>query len=108
LHYTPDTLDFWEARGRACAQLGEFDRAYAEFSKGVEPDEQYAFKAAHDRAYALLGAGHHDRYREACTQLVDQFRDSPVPSNQGRVAWLCALTPNSHVDSGRVLDMSQA
>ena len=88
--------------------MGEFDRAFEESSKGVEPNVQYAFSAAHDRALALLGAGHHDRYREMCARLVDAFQESPGPSNRARVAWLCALTSNPLVHSPQVLTMARA
>ena len=104
----PDTLGFWVFRGSAHARLGEFNKAFEEFSKCIKPDIQYAFGAAICRACALLGAGHLDQYREVCARLVDDFKDSSVPSNRGYVAWLCALAPNPHVDSGRVLDMSQS
>jgi WD40 repeat protein len=106
LRNAPDNLDFWEARGSAYAILGDFERAAEEFSKGVEPDIQYAFESARWRAYALLGAGKVERYREACARLVDAFRDNPVPSNGGSVAWLCSLTRNRNVDSQQVAKMS--
>jgi WD40 repeat protein/serine/threonine protein kinase len=104
--HAPDTLDFWEARGAALAQLGEFKQAFDEFSKGIEPDVQYAFEAARDRALTLLGAEEVDRYCEACAQLVEAFKNSPVPSNRGDVAWLCVLAPNRLVDSRQVFKMA--
>jgi tetratricopeptide (TPR) repeat protein len=107
LRYAPDTLDFWVARGSAYANLGDFERAAEEFSKGVEPDIQYAFESAHSRAYALLAAGKVERYRETCARLVDAFRDNPVPWNQGGVAWLCSLTRNEEVDSKKIVRMAQ-
>jgi len=108
LALAPDTLGFWEFRGTAYAQLREFNKAFEEFSKSIEPDIQYAFGAAICRACALLGAEHLDRYREVCARLVDEFKDSSVTSNRGYIAWLCALAPNPLVDSGEVLEMSQS
>ena len=107
LRYAPDTLDFWVARGSAYANLGDFERAAEEFSKGVEPDIQYAFESARSRAYALLAARKVERYRETCARLVDAFRNNLVPGNQGEVAWLCSLTRNEQVDSKQIVRMAR-
>ena len=94
LHFAPDTLGFWEARGKAYAQLGEFNRAYDEFSKGVEPDATLAFSASLCRIMCLLEAGRLDHYREDVRRQIELFKDSPVPSNRTHVAWCCVLAPN--------------
>jgi WD40 repeat protein/serine/threonine protein kinase len=107
LHLAPDTLGFWESRGTAYARLGEFDRAFDEFSKGVEPDLKHAFSASKTRPLCLLGAGRLERYREVCAQLVEVFRESPVPSNRGNIARVCALAPNHLIDAKLLVKMAR-
>ena len=108
LRLAPDTLGFWEVRGHANANLSEYGRAAQEFAKAIGRDLQLSFRPAHHRAFALLGAGDLDAYRDVCASLVVEFRDSDVPSNRGHVAWLCALSPNPPADSNTVLQMARA
>jgi serine/threonine protein kinase/WD40 repeat protein len=102
----PDTLEFWEARGMAWAQLGAWNRAADELAKGVEPHPEYAFNAARHRAWALLAAGDLPRYREACARLVETFGDSPINSDGVETAWACALVENPLVDGAQVVNMA--
>jgi tetratricopeptide (TPR) repeat protein len=98
-------LGFWEARGIAHGALGEYEQAGEEYSKAVGSDSRYALRAALGRACALLGEGRIDAYHQACAELVEVFRDSPIAMNRAKVAELCSSTANPLVDYATVLEM---
>jgi tetratricopeptide (TPR) repeat protein len=108
IRLAPDNLGFWKHRGDAYAQLGDFERAASEFSKGVEPNVQHAFSSAWMHAYALLGTARLDEYRRACARLAEAFGDGPVAWSRGLIAWQCALAPDPLVAADKLVTMAEA
>jgi tetratricopeptide (TPR) repeat protein len=107
LRLAPDTLGFWPERGHANARLGEFEQAAREFAKVIGPDVGLSYQPAYYRAFALLGAGDLEVYREVCASLVEHFIDSDVPSNTIYVTWLCVLSPTPPADSKTIVQMAR-
>ncbi|QEG34417.1 serine/threonine-protein kinase [Bythopirellula goksoeyrii] len=106
MKYAPDTLGYWRSRGEVCAELGNFKRAREEFSKAIGSDLKYSFSAARARAWAILGSGRWGDFHQTCAELVQEFQHSPIPSNQGYVSWLWAMTPNELIDPETVVQMA--
>ena len=48
-----------------------------------------------------------DEYHRACAELVENFQESPIPSNRNNVAWLACLTANPLVDYATAADMAK-
>lgn len=108
LRLAPDTLRFWEERGHANAKLSEYGRAAQEFAKAIGHDLQLSYQPASYRAFALLGTGDLEAYRNVSASLVEEFLDADVPSNRVNVAWLCAMSPVPPTDAATGLEMVQA
>ena len=107
LRLLPDSPGFWETRGHANARLGEYGRAAQEFAKSIGPDLQHCYQLSLYHAFTLLGTGDLEAYRDVCASMVEEFRDSEVPSNRGHVAWLSVLSPDPPVNSPEVLRMAR-
>ncbi|WP_197530483.1 serine/threonine-protein kinase [Bythopirellula polymerisocia] len=107
LDLAPDELGFWRFRGDAFGGLGQFDRAAEEYAKAIGADLKYAIFAGIRRAYALLGAGEMEAFREQCSSMTKEFGTSEVPSNQNSAAWLCALSDNPPIAPPEIVRMAK-
>src|SRR4029077_8411697 len=105
----PENSSFWTKRGGTYADLGQWDKASADFLKATKCKSNaeiwlsrwmrasYAIElvwckqpdaeAWYSRAMLCLRDGNLDAYREICKDMVERFGDAAV--------WTCALSPNS-------------
>jgi tetratricopeptide (TPR) repeat protein len=83
-------------RGCAYAELGQWEKAAADFAKvpWKELDAQHP-PVWHQHALALLAAGDRDSYRHTCARLLERFSQTGDPNTANSVAWTCALCPGA-------------
>jgi serine/threonine protein kinase/Tfp pilus assembly protein PilF len=87
----------WSNRGEAYAELGEWDKAEADFAKAVELAPEQA--QLHYRcALARLALADTKRYHETCADMVVRFGHSPDLETAYWSAWTCALAPDAVTD----------
>jgi serine/threonine protein kinase/WD40 repeat protein/tetratricopeptide (TPR) repeat protein len=94
----PEHGSFWVQRGGAYAELGQWDRASADFVQATrcrEPDAD----AWYSRAMLCLRDGHLEGYREVCSDMLQRFGKGAV--------WTCTLTPNSGADPARIAALAE-
>ena len=108
LRLAPDTLGYWEIRGNAQAELGDFEKASYEFSKAIEPGLDRSNRAAMDLGYALLGAEKTKAFREYCKSLLSEIADVESPATGGQLAWMCALEENDLLDTRTIVRLGRA
>ncbi len=108
VRFAPDDLGFWEYRGHAYAQLGQFDKAIDEFCKAVGPELRYSVQASHARALAYLASNRLDEFRTASAELVKTIEKNPVASEQALAVWLASLTSNPLVDTASLVEIARA
>ncbi len=96
-HYTrvieqkPDCVFGWIGRGKTFAELGEWSKASADFSKASE------FKDAQGdlfryRALLCLRSSDVDGYRKICARMLERGLNGDDP------VWACVLAPNAVAD----------
>jgi len=94
----PEHGSFWVQRGGAYADMGQWDKASADFveaTKCKEPDAN----AWYSRAMLCLRDGNQGGYREVCSDMLERFGKEAV--------WTCALTPNSQADPARIVALAE-
>jgi tetratricopeptide (TPR) repeat protein len=96
----------WVQRGEALAELGQWHKAGADFSRAV------ALKAEgvtfhYWLALARLGARDLDGYRRACGACLHRFGRAEKPEVAHWVAWAAVLAPDAVKDPGRVVKRAE-
>jgi serine/threonine protein kinase/WD40 repeat protein/tetratricopeptide (TPR) repeat protein len=102
----PDLLAAYALRGNAYAEIGQWDKADADFLKAAElaPDMAlYGYR----RALACLAQRDVAGYRQACASLLEQVGPESLPEDALWAAWACALAPDAGVDPLRVIELAQ-
>jgi tetratricopeptide (TPR) repeat protein len=96
-------IDEWIVRyrrGFAYAELGQWDKAAADFAKVPWLELRELDPPAWQlHALALLASGDTHAYRSACARLLERFGQTEDPNTANHVAWTCVLGP------GRVADI---
>jgi tetratricopeptide (TPR) repeat protein len=106
LRHAPDTMDYWDLRGRIHGLLGNFDQAAEEFAKLASPDFRRNIRRAADLARCLMAAGNDVEYKRVCSSLVSAFGDDGIESSRQFVMDVCLASPNSSVDPSKLLSMA--
>lgn len=101
----PDRDAGWGCRGQVYAELGQWDKAVADFAKAMELTNQVQVRYRH--ALAQLGAGDVAGYRSACSRLLDQYGELTNPNDGYWIAWTCALAPGAVTDFARLLQFAE-
>jgi WD40 repeat protein/serine/threonine protein kinase/Flp pilus assembly protein TadD len=94
----PEHSWFCVLRGRAHADMGQWDKASADFVKATqckEPDEA----AWHCMAMLRLRDGNLDGYRQICSDMLQRFDTGAV--------WTCTLTPNSGAGPDQIVSLAE-
>ena len=85
---------FWVLRGWVYADMGQWEKASADFVKATECKEPHE-EAWYSRAMLHLRDGNLDGYREVCSDMLQRFGTGAT--------WTCTLSPNSGVDPARIV-----
>ena len=96
----------WSSRGEAYAELGEWDKADADFAKAVELAPERAH-LHYCRAMAGLALVDPKRYHETCADMVMRFGHSPDLQTAYWSAWTCALAPDAVTDWQPVVRLAE-
>jgi eukaryotic-like serine/threonine-protein kinase len=96
----------WSNRGEAYAELGEWDKAEADFAKAVELHPEQP-QLHYRRALARLALADTKRYRETCADMVMRFGHSPDLEAAYWIAWTCALAPDAVTDWQPVVQLAE-
>jgi tetratricopeptide (TPR) repeat protein len=89
-------------RGNALAEMALWPEAAALYARQMSqgPPEDPEF---HRRlAILLLAAGDREGYQRAAAEMIGRFSKTALPALAGFVAEICALSPDSVVDEGRL------
>jgi serine/threonine protein kinase/WD40 repeat protein len=108
LELAPDALGYWELRGHASAELGDFEKASQEFSKAVSPGLERSYFAANHYGYSLLASENTEAFRGYCHSLLNAFSNVESPATAGSVAWLCSLRENNLLDTKTLVRLARA
>jgi len=98
----PDDTGLWLERGRYYALCGQWGRAvadYARVNKQPRPDEEYAA--------LLVLTGDEDGYRDLCGGLEGRFAQTDQPGVARALAIICSLSPQSGIDSARIVQWAE-
>ena len=118
----PERGSFWVQRGWAYADMGQWDKAAADFRTATqcqEPDQDATYArldhftnqyqiaeckrpdpdAWYARAMLHLRDGNQGGYRTTCSDMLQLFGDG--------ASWICTLTPNSGADPAQLVDLSE-
>jgi WD40 repeat protein/serine/threonine protein kinase/tetratricopeptide (TPR) repeat protein len=90
----PSRWVLYGRRGNAHAELGQFEQAAADFTRGLEiaPDHLGLW---HHRAILYLSAGDSAGYQGACKIMLQRCPRSRDPNS---MAWMCTLAPDAVAD----------
>src|SRR5262249_29852770 len=104
IELSPNDADAWASRGRAYAELGQWDKAASDFSRAIAQghEDPSAFR---DLALARLGAGDVANYKKVCERIAKRFGNSRTAGQA--VGWICALAPDALPDLKTVLQQAQ-
>ena len=94
----PEDGWLWVLRGRVYADLGQWEKASADFVKATECKEPHE-EAWYSRAMLHLRNGNLDGYREICSDMLERFGTGAT--------WTCTLSPNSGVDPARIVRLAE-
>ena len=89
---------FWVLRGWVYADMGQWEKASADFVKATECKEPHE-EAWYSRAMLHLRNGNMDGYREICSDMLQRFGTGAT--------WTCTLSPNSGVDPARIVRLAE-
>jgi WD40 repeat protein/tRNA A-37 threonylcarbamoyl transferase component Bud32 len=94
-------------RGVAHANLGQFDKASADFAAAVQSDEANAeMWADHTRLRCYLGDT--GGYRKACATCLERFGTTEDKRKTALAAGICLLAPNAVADPARLVQIAEA
>jgi WD40 repeat protein/serine/threonine protein kinase/tetratricopeptide (TPR) repeat protein len=98
----PDDSQTWRERGDIYANMKQWDKVVADYSKSVEldPNNAYVFYLL---ALAHLGMGDTEGYRKSCTRMLEQLEWTDNPNNCRWAAWTCILVPEAVEDLERTI-----
>jgi WD40 repeat protein len=102
----PDNWTYWCGRGRAYAEMTNWSKAAADFSKAIE------LEAADTRvwvslALAQLAQGDTIRFRRACHELLQRPDKESNPYMASDIAWTCTLAPDLGTDISQLETLVQ-
>jgi WD40 repeat protein/Flp pilus assembly protein TadD/ribosomal protein S27E len=103
----PNDLRLYRQRAQAWAELGEWQRAVADFTKAVEaePDDP---SLACDHALATLGSGDVPGYKSVCNRAIIRFGDHPNFTNTTLLVRACTLLPDTLTDWTTAIGLAQS
>jgi WD40 repeat protein/serine/threonine protein kinase/Flp pilus assembly protein TadD len=94
----PEHSWFWVLRGWVHADMGQWDKASADFVKAADCKDPDA-EAWYSRALLHLRDGNLDGYRKICSDMLQRFAGGTILT--------CTLTPNSGGDPDRIVDLAE-
>jgi tetratricopeptide (TPR) repeat protein len=94
----PERGWFWVLRGWIYADMGQWEKARADFVRAMECKELNE-EAWYSRAMLHLRDGDLDGYREVCSDMIRRFGTGAT--------WTCTLSPNCGTDPARVVEMAE-
>jgi serine/threonine protein kinase/tetratricopeptide (TPR) repeat protein len=102
----PEVAEYRSRRGGTYAELGQWDKATADFAKASElqPAE------AHPRyfhATALLGAADTMGYRSLCGSILDRFGKTEERDTAYWAVWPCVLAPEAVAEPALLVSLAE-
>jgi tetratricopeptide (TPR) repeat protein len=103
----PDRQGLHVRRGVAHAELGEWDKAGADFARAIELGG-VSPQGWRYLALVQLARGDADGYRKACSSLLQRFHPGGHgPHDLAAVAWACVLRPDGGPGLGDALALAE-
>jgi WD40 repeat protein/Flp pilus assembly protein TadD len=102
----PASSSSYFARGQVFADLGQWDRADADFTKAIETGEKDV-EAWSMRALVRLAENDQPGFRAACQAMLDQFAKTTDAQTASSVARTCSLAPDAISDFGPAIALAQ-
>jgi WD40 repeat protein/Flp pilus assembly protein TadD len=95
-----------DLRGRAYAQLREWDRAAADLAAAVKLGADDRRTWTHF-ARVSLQRGDRQAYRRVCAQALERFGATRDPAMANTIAWICQLAPDAVTDPDRPVQLAR-
>jgi tetratricopeptide (TPR) repeat protein len=93
-------------RGNALAELGQWKKAAADFTRAAGLQE-LELNDGFRQALLCLAAGDLTGYRQVCASLVRRFGATTDAATAALVAWACVLGPQAVADYGPVVQLAE-
>jgi WD40 repeat protein/tetratricopeptide (TPR) repeat protein len=93
----PETNGLHARRGRAFAELGQWDQAARDYARAFEP-RSGNLNLRHNHALVCLAVGDQARYREVCAGILAEFGATENADVANEAAWTCVLGPSATED----------
>ena len=100
------TNEMARGRGQAYAELGQWDKAAADFEKAAELSADDAL-AQYGLALVRLHLEDRDGYRNVCSRMLERFGQSPDVNAAYWTAWTCVLAPDAVTDWQPVVQLAE-
>lgn len=102
----PNRWYLWIARGRAHAELGQWAKAVADYTRAAKlgADE---YQALFSLARLHMMLGDQDGYRKTCARLLDRLGKTEEQDTANDLAWICSLAPGAASDPRAPLQLAE-
>jgi WD40 repeat protein/serine/threonine protein kinase/tetratricopeptide (TPR) repeat protein len=102
----PENGEFRMWRGWAYADLGQWDKASADFVKAQECEQPH-YQAWYSRAMLCLREGNQSGYRKICADMLQRFGKAKDRGAASMALWTCLLTPNAGADPAQLVRLAE-
>jgi WD40 repeat protein/tetratricopeptide (TPR) repeat protein len=93
-------------RGRAYAELGQWDKASADFAKAAETNEATETVFL-DHGLLRLQLADQAGYRRACARMLERFGRTEDAETANSLAWACVLGPHAVADLDQPVKLAE-
>ena len=91
----PDHFQVWLSRGELYAQMGLWDRAFADYVQSFSHHPPDTVRSWYKYALLHVLLGDESGYRRVCRQMVERFGGSDDVFTRSHLVRACALIPNA-------------
>jgi WD40 repeat protein len=102
----PADPELWKERGRAHANLEQWEKASLDFAKASQLAKR-DLQAWTDYTLLRLHLGDEKGYRQACALLLKRWGAANDPQTLNTVVWICTLGPSALTDLKPVLRLAE-
>jgi WD40 repeat protein len=102
----PKSPGNWLDRGRAHAELEQWDQAAADYERAMAAGAA-GEPVWRELALLQLACGQPAGYRQACAHLLDHFGQTNDPNTANNLAWACILGPDATANPEEIVHLAE-